>query len=186
MLVVWIGVVVVGFTDLSTYASAPGRDSAAAGRWPASSRIERARDRPTVVAVLHAYCPCSRASAAELGEIIGRAPGAALVHVLLVAPAGTGAHATATATARAAMGIHGARVRVDDGGDEARRFGARTSGATFVYQPDGRLAFSGGVTPRRGHGGDSEGRRAILALLAHRPPLTTRSATYGCPTGVTP
>lgn len=62
--------------------------------------------------------------------------------------------------------VPGARIFRDDG-TEAARFGAHTSGQVLVYGRDGRLTFSGGITPSRGHEGDSRG--ADLALRALTP-----------------
>ena len=45
------------------------------------------------------------------------------------------------------------------------RFGSATSGQTLLYDGDGALRFSGGITGSRSHAGDNAGRRSLVALL---------------------
>jgi hypothetical protein len=59
----------------------------------------------------------------------------------------------------------GASVFFDQGGEETARFGARVSGQTLLYDPEGRLGFSGGITAASGHEGDSYGAAALVALI---------------------
>jgi hypothetical protein len=83
-----------------------------------------------------------------------------------------------------AAAIPGVLVLADEGGAERRRYGAATSGQTFLYAVDGRLLFAGGITESRGHSGDNAGRSAILSLVrgpSDRPrsePI--RTPVYGC------
>ena len=67
--------------------------------------------------------------------------------------------------ARDAAAIPGVLTFRDEDGDEARRFGAATSGHVMLYDAAGRLHFSGGITPARGHEGDSLGRDAVIDLI---------------------
>lgn len=72
-------------------------------------------------------------------------------------------------------------IVVDDhNGVEARRFHADTSGLVLLYGADGRLLFRGGITPGRGHEGDSAGKAAIVALLQGHAPRQIHSAVFGC------
>jgi hypothetical protein len=68
----------------------------------------------------------------------------------------------------------------DVDGTEARRFGALTSGQVVVYDADGRLRFSGGITPARGHAGDNAGRSAIIALLEGASSASVETPVFGC------
>jgi hypothetical protein len=71
-------------------------------------------------------------------------------------------------------------VRLDPGGDLARRLGATTSGHVLVYGPDESLLLSGGITAARAHEGDSIGQNAIFAAVHGRPAADRESAVYGC------
>jgi hypothetical protein len=68
----------------------------------------------------------------------------------------------------------------DHAGMESARFGATTSGHAVLFDRAGRKLFDGGITPSRGHQGDSEGLRAIELRLAgiH---ASARTDVYGCP-----
>jgi hypothetical protein len=74
-------------------------------------------------------------------------------------------------------------VFVDDGGVEAKRFGASTSGETMLYDESGDIQFHGGITGARGHEGDNAGRRRVLELLRKGRkgrPDRNESPTFGC------
>jgi len=79
-----------------------------------------------------------------------------------------------------AAAIPGVSVQEDFDGNEARRFGAETSGFTVLYGPDGRLLFAGGLTVGRGHAGDSLGARAIAMLVAGTSAESRQAPVYGC------
>jgi hypothetical protein len=69
----------------------------------------------------------------------------------------------------------------DDNELEAKLFGAETSGHTVFYDQKGRLIFSGGLTPARGHMGDSLGRSAILNWMENSThPQIVESSIFGC------
>ncbi len=72
-------------------------------------------------------------------------------------------------------------IRPDPGGEEARRFGVATSGHVLLYDPGGRLLFSGGITSARGHRGDNRGRDAVLDRMLGRAAGTAESPVFGCP-----
>src|ERR1700722_1896416 len=61
--------------------------------------------------------------------------------------------------------IPGVDVQVDVGGREAKLFDAVTSGQTYLYSAQGKLLFSGGITARRAHYGDTMGSTTITALV---------------------
>ena len=52
------------------------------------------------------------------------------------------------------------------------RFGLVSSGHALLYDENGRLLFSGGLTNARGHAGNSVGRNAIVAILNDTAPET--------------
>lgn len=74
--------------------------------------------------------------------------------------------------------IAGLTVVLDEG-EESERFGARTSGQVLLYEPTGRLLFAGGITPSRGHQGDSAGAASVRALLG-RERAAAQTNVYGC------
>ena len=65
-------------------------------------------------------------------------------------------------------------------GREIGIFHAATSGQTLLYDVNGRLAFNGGITARRGHSGPNDGRDAILSLLQDGFRLHETTPVFGC------
>jgi len=76
------------------------------------------------------------------------------------------------------------RVRVvdDPDGQIAATFGMKTSGHCVVYDIQGTLIFSGGITAGRGHEGDSPGQSLVTAIARGNTvnPLQ-QCASFGCP-----
>ena len=101
--------------------------------------------------------------------------------VVFVRPRGVAADWEQTSLWAAAAAIPGVRVRCDEEGKLAQRFGVQTSGHVLLYDPEGHLLFSGGITRSRGQQGDSAGRRALLARLSGETRSLTTTAVFGCP-----
>ena len=177
--VAWIAAVAFGARVLFRYENTPGPVGALCPAWPAT-HIERAIDRPTLVMLAHPHCPCTGASVGELAQIMARLQGRVTAYVLFVKPNGAGHDWDDTSLRRSAEAIPGVKVVFDPDGVEAHRFGAETSGHTFLFGTDGRLLFSGGITASRGHAGDNTGKSAIVALVNNQAPARTRTLVFGC------
>ena len=80
----------------------------------------------------------------------------------------------------AAVALPDTTVVRDDDGREAERFGAVTSGQTLLYDAQGTLLFSGGITGARGHAGDNAGRASLVALLNRVPGAHSATDVFGC------
>ena len=168
-----------GIRALFRYENAPGRIGAVPQTWP-DAQIERAADRPTLVMLAHPHCPCTAASIGELAQIMARLQERIAAYVLFVRPKEAGRDWDDTGLRRSAEAIPGVKVFLDLDGAEAQRFGAETSGHTFLFGADGRLLFSGGITASRGHAGDNAGERAIVAVVNHQAPARTQTLVFGC------
>jgi hypothetical protein len=79
-----------------------------------------------------------------------------------------------------AASIPGVQVMQDDGGVEAQRFRSLTSGQTVLYDKNGKLLFSGGMTAARGHEGDNAGRSAIVSILNEGKSELVNTPVFGC------
>lgn len=176
----WLAGICYGFFSLARYDARPGLAANASTRFPAGSRIPAPAGKFEMVVFLHPLCPCSRATLDELFRLIGTAPGRFNTYVVFVRPPGEPVGWEHTALWNQAAQIPDASVMVDPGAVEAKRFDAHTSGQVMFYGPGGRLLFAGGITPQRGHEGDSMGRYAILADLAGEKPPAKWSQVYGC------
>jgi hypothetical protein len=87
------------------------------------------------------------------------------VNILIWAPLSSSPSFVETDLVRRFRNIENARVLVDPGGVEAKRFGAMTSGQAALYAPDGSLAFQGGLTAARGRSGPSRGMANVVSAV---------------------
>ena len=176
----WAAVIALGLRGLLNYESAPGAVADVPKVWPPSS-ISLSADALTLVMLAHPHCPCTRASVGELAKVMARVEGKAKAYVLFAKPDGAGADWDDTSLRRSAAAIPGVTVLSDPDGVEARRFGAETSGHTLLFGSDGRLLFSGGITPSRGHAGDNAGAGAIVSLVHNPQAKQATTFVFGCP-----
>lgn len=179
MIVAWAVAVGAGIWMLWRYANRPGPSGAAAA-WAPDSSLRPDPERPTLLIFIHPRCPCSRASVQELDTLLARAKVRPAVKALFVRPAGMSPGWERQALWSSAAAIPGVETAVDPGGDEARRFGVRTSGHVLLFASDGSPRFSGGITAARGHAGDNAGLSLVLDRLRDPalPPATT--PVFGC------
>lgn len=178
---VWLSVVGAGLKVLFDYASIPGPTGKPAQTWPAASILPQPHGRAQLVMIAHPHCPCTQASLTELAKITARTGDRLKPYVLIHCPS-SGKHDWSKSKSwTRARTIAGVTVVADRDGSEARKFGALTSGHTFVYSGQGQLVFSGGITAARGHEGDNQGADLVLASVktgAGTSPGTT--PVFGC------
>lgn len=174
---VWIVGIAFGVRELQRFESTPGAIGSTPVLWPAGSKISLDPHRMTLVMLIHPQCSCTQASLAELAQVMERARGRLNAWVLFVQPQ----DAPRGATWHEAAHLSGVQVGIDPTGAEAARFGALTSGYLVLYDPSGRLRFSGGITGARGHAGENMGRNQLLATLDAATPAPQQHAVFGCP-----
>jgi hypothetical protein len=179
--VLWLLIAGGGLSVLWSYENAPGVAAAPPTVWPAGSQIQRAEGSDTLVMLVHPHCPCTRASLGELAEIMARCQGRLHAYVLFLKPEGFSDDWEKTDLWQTAASIPGVTAIVDDRGAEASRFIAATSGQTILYDEQGHLLFSGGITASRGHFGDNAGRGAIISLVKTGSAEGTETSVFGCP-----
>lgn len=179
--VLWLFAVGTGLCVLWGYENRPGVSAKPSLRWPAESRIQRATDHVTLVMLAHPHCPCTRASIGELALLMAHSRGRITAYVLFLKPAGFSVDWEKTDLWQSAANIPGVKAIIDDDGIEARRFNAATSGQTVLYDAEGRLLFSGGITGSRGHSGDNAGRSAIVSLVNTGAAEQSETFVFGCP-----
>lgn len=184
---VW-GVAAIGFWTWTTryeFATPPETELASPAVWPADTRLVLSGDRPTLLFFMHPRCPCTRASVRELERTLARAslPGSRQPDLIVVAalPQGAGSAWRDTDTLRSAAKLPRAETFWDMSGIEASRFGVTTSGTIKLYDPSGKLLFSGGITISRGHEGDSAGGdRLCSSLNGTSRVLAESTPVFGC------
>lgn len=176
----WIPAVGWGIQKLLVYSSTPGARAIPPAEWPRGSMLAPAQGRPTLVVFVHPQCPCSRATLGELARIVTRCRDRVDVHAVFYAPASEPEAWVRGDLWREAEMIPRVHAVEDSNGAEIRRFGATTSGQVLLYDPHGRLLFSGGITASRGHAGDNYGRDAIVALIENKSRPQRISPVFGC------
>lgn len=176
----WAIAVGTGLFAMARYETTPGSASAALGTWPVDTRLTRSTDRPTVVMFAHPRCPCTRASIAQLAQVLTHSGGSAKTYVAFYTPVNAELSWCETDVWRSASEIAGVSIVRDAGAVEATRFGVHTSGGVLVFDEAGNLIFQGGVTGARGRTGDNPGSSAVAALLLGKPSAVRRTPVFGC------
>lgn len=177
----WGALVLAGLAWMGERDHAAGERGRIPTEWPAQSRLLRDREHPTLLVFAHPHCPCTVATLAELEQIVARSGERLRVEVVFCVPEGAPADWERTDLWRQAAAIPGVALLADHAAFETRLFGARTSGTALFYDAAGALAFQGGITGSRGHAGENEGERAVLACLEARPAQAFEVPVFGCP-----
>jgi hypothetical protein len=177
---IWAGAAIVGGRILLNYENYPGKIGQVSSSWPADSIIKLADDRPTLVMFAHPQCPCTRASMDEFAQVMAHVQGKVRAYVLFYTPQQAGSDWQNTDLRRSAAQIPGVSALSDIDGVEAERFGAETSGHTFLFDRGGRLLFNGGVTGSRGHSGDNAGESALVSLINNHKSDRAETFVFGC------
>ena len=176
----WLASAVGGLYITWAYENGPGVSANAGPKWPGNSSLSRASDRPTLVFLAHPQCTCTGASLGELAEALARAKQLPKTYVVFLKPSAMPDGWEKTDLWHAAQSLPNATIVRDEDGREAEKFGSVTSGQTLLYDANGSLVFSGGITGSRGHAGDNAGRSALVDLLNHAAPATTATKVFGC------
>lgn len=80
-----------------------------------------------------------------------------------------------------AKSIPAVSILSDQIGKIAESLGMTTSGAVCLYDKDGNLRYSGGITASRGHEGDNHGKSIILSQVLGKTTGIEKGIVYGCP-----
>jgi len=177
----WLAAVGTGMFVLVSYANTSGSIGPARSEWPTDCFIQPDGHRRTMVMFVHPHCPCSRASLAELARIQAQTGDRLNIYVLFFEPPHRSPGWLDSGLWTMAASIPGVQVVPDAEAATASMFGAKTSGHVMLYDVDGRLRFSGGITAGRGHEGDNAGRSAIVSLVRDGRQASTSCPAYGCP-----
>ena len=176
---IWAAGVAYCLYEATVYSTTSEATVAAASKWPANTGLRRATDRPTLVLTLHPQCPCSRATLEELARLLAQIATPLHVEILLYQPENYPDWNRTPLVDQARM-LPGVVITPDLNGVESARFGMSVSGHTSLFERDGRLLFSGGITKARGHSGDNAGRTAIVSFLSGGQTIISRTRVFGC------
>ncbi len=178
-LLAWAGSVGIGLRTVFRYEATPGAAANAPAMWPSTSSVIRPRGKFALVLFVHPDCPCTRASIAELSVLMTQLQGKLRAFVDFRKPGASLSDMQQSGLWASAGAIPGVKVAFDHDGGEVHRFDASVSGQALLYNRDGQLVFSGGITAARGHEGDNEGVEAVIRHVnGEQAPF--HAPTFGC------
>jgi hypothetical protein len=152
--------------------------------WPPDTRLVRAEDRPTLLLFVHPKCPCTTSTLNELERLMATLRGEGirepLVQLIATVPPNAKRIWWDTSTVEHGTQIAAGNLYVDRAGQEAKRFGANTSGTLLLYDQAGHRKFGGGITVSRGHEGQSTGADCLQDLLADLHGPSAQRPVFGC------
>jgi hypothetical protein len=163
----WGSAVAWQFHSAMSYEATPGERSV-------KSVKAEAGQKSRVVVVVHPECPCTKATLAQLREIVAR-QGASLDATVLVA--NEGEQAGSSENERIARSIPGVQVRLVGAG-APETLGAKTSGEAFYFDQSGKLVYHGGLTEGRGVERPSPG---AYCLINSKGLSKKDGEVFGCP-----
>lgn len=179
---IWISGSVYGLSYLWQYENAPGELGGASESWPPKSQLtNNDPSKPTLVMFLHPKCPCSRASVEELARLYRYVHGRVNIHILFRSPKTFSQQdVKESAIWQAAKDIPSLTHKIDENDFEISLFRPKTSGQVYLYDTNGNLQFSGGITAGRGHVGDNVGSSSIKNYVLYKKHPQVRAAIFGC------
>ena len=161
------------------YDSVPGVAAPSKPDWPSTSNIKYSTATNTLVMVLHPHCPCSRASLQQVSTMKNHGNSFKCIF-LFYTPSRFASGWEKTDIWNQASEIPGAELVSDIDGRETRKFSGFTSGQTYIFDRNGQLRYSGGLTEGRGHQGECQNLDAAVKALSSDSAATS-GAVYGCP-----
>jgi len=175
----WTVTVGAMFRAIRAFEATPGRAANPLAVWPAESHIPRAAGEWRLVMLIHPHCSCSRASISELQRVIEKSPASLQTYVVVYRPKDFPAGWEKTDVFVSASHLPRTHILLDQDGHEASIFHGFTSGQTYLYDGDGKLRFSGGITLLRGHAGFNSGSAEVMQIANTRSGTATHPV-FGC------
>jgi hypothetical protein len=176
----WGVFIIAGFVILAREEFTPVKAAPPVTLFPRSSDLQLASDKDTLVLFVHPHCPCTRASLHELVGLLAESQNRVSANIVFTIPNGVPTGWEEGDLWNSARSLPGLRVVRDQGGGEARRFEVAGSGHVLLYNPSGKLLFSGGITASRGHEGENLGRFAIVSFILNGHAPVNHTPVFGC------
>src|SRR5881394_3410332 len=110
---IWLAGILSALWTIEAYKATPGKAGSTPARAPQNTVPDGVPGRLQLIMFVHPQCPCSRASLAELTEILAEEPSAAAVEIVFVRPPGAGSTWNDTPLWTAATQLAGVRVSSD-------------------------------------------------------------------------
>lgn len=179
LIVIWIVAIVAAYVVVARYEQTSGAIGSTRA-WPSGAALRPSATRLTLLVFIHPRCPCTRASLAELTNVLRDCGDRVQTCVIACDLARDDPDWRVGATLTAAGRLPSCTVAHDPTGTLARAFGAETSGLVALYAPNGSVLYWGGVTPSRGMIGVNPGARALRRAIAGDT-VAISMPVFGCP-----
>ncbi len=182
---IWISAVSLCYGCLLNYSSTPALTTSGPSQFPQSQKLGLNKNGLTMIAFFHPQCPCSAATAAELGKILTHhdfyKPHANLkVYAVISKPSGTDVSFTKSSLVSSLEVTRGVELVIDQNDVLSRQFGALASGQILLFNQQGEKLFSGGITTERGHEGESSGGAALGNYIRGQRTALKIAPVFGC------
>jgi hypothetical protein len=177
IMALWLSLCIIGLSKLAIYDNKPDLANLGPARWP-NLGLSRGREY-TLVLSIHPQCPCTRATLQELAIALTHCPNLH-AYLLFIKPEGASETWVKSDLWSTATKFPHCSLIVDEAGKLSAAFNARSSGQSYMYDPDGQLIYSGGMTPSRGHVGDNAGLDYIIALANRKTMTIGNIPVFGC------
>lgn len=179
--------IVAGSWCLTDYSNRPGLKGNIAAdfklEWvDAEWSLEQDFDdkKRSLIFFYHPHCPCTRATVRCLERLFTRfvdQPNFVAVAYCPGTKDDSWIESSLTAILR---NVGQSQIVIDRDGRYCECFGVHTSGHAVVYDDAGKLIFSGGVTPGRGHEGHSQAASDLVDKINGLPGEVSHWPVYGC------
>lgn len=176
----WCLIVISGMCTMMSYSNRGGNNGAPPSNNPNAINASQQNESNTLLLFLHPKCSCSLATVREMSRIIAYASRPIDIHIVF-APISIYQDVSETKIWSHASLLPSVNIVVDRNGDLIKQYAVKTSGHALLYNPHGKLMFSGGITSGRGHEGDNSGKTAVIALISGQRALINTVPVFGCP-----
>jgi hypothetical protein len=173
----WLIAVGISFHILFNYSGEAGRVGSVPAAWPKQSQLHFQNEYELVMFV-HPGCTCSSASLSELSRLLSKEE-KLKAQVVFMKTKKLDSLFVENDLVKKAQLLPRTKLYFDQDGVEAKKFGALTSGHTFLFHHEKGLLFNGGLTAARGHEGKSQGQESIEQILQNKPYRKVASV-FGC------
>ncbi|MBN22135.1 MAG: hypothetical protein CL678_12715 [Bdellovibrionaceae bacterium] len=177
---VWITGASYGFFTLWDYENTPGLPGEPPKNWPKASSVKLSAKTPTLLMFLHPRCPCSEASIEELARLYSHIKEKVKSTLIFYKPQKFNHDWVKSDLWDNAHRIPNATVTIDSENKMINLFNPKTSGQVYLYNKEGTLIYSGGITGGRGHAGDNLGSKIIREYILNNKIIKQEAFVFGC------
>lgn len=179
----------IGFVQLTDYSSRPGHPGLVPNRLSDVALSDTSLSaglttdgKPQLLLFYHPKCPCTTATVRILERLNPRFLEPIPITAIAYCADDEPDLWIQSRTTKALSSLDNVRIVIDKGGRLSKSFGATVSGHLLLYNPNGQLTFSGGITPYRGHEGDSPSSLDLLERINSPKDNCMHWPVFGCTT----